>query len=290
VAGLHVGGGENPTVQRANAENREEIFGDFGGFEALRFGAAFGGEFLGSVSVDGHGQERSSRVAHVGDIRERDAETGEIEEGAAGVEVHEFVRMREWERAEENGVDNGEDGGVGANAESEGHDGDGGKGRRFSEKTEGEAGVVEEAFYEWKGLLFTHELFGLCEAAEFKDCDAVGFVGRHAGAEAVVDVEFEVRLKFGVEVSVEPMFAKQVAETGEESVHGWLSREYVGTEERFRELRLESGWQSTSGEESEESEHSGLWFRQTEKRFLATLGTAAVFAPGGLADLRIAAG
>jgi hypothetical protein len=220
IAGLHVGGGEHAAVQRADSENREEIFGDFRRFEALRFGAAFGGDLLRGVSMDSDGGEGSGRTANVGDIGKRDAEIGKVEEGAPSVDVDEFVGTREWERAEEDGVDDGKDGGVGADTEGESEDGNSGEGGGFSEEAEGEAGVVEERFYERERLLVVDELLGLFEAAEFEEGLAAGFFGGHAFGEVAVDVELEVGGEFGVEVAVgfcEEIF--QAEERGAE-VHG----------------------------------------------------------------------
>jgi hypothetical protein len=116
--------------------------------------------------------------------------------------VDEFVGMREWERAKKDGIDDREDGGVGANAEGESSDGHGGEGGRFPEKAKSKASVVEERFSEGKRLLVADELFGLFEATEFEEGLAAGFFGGHAFGEVVVDVELEVGGEFGVEVAV----------------------------------------------------------------------------------------
>ena len=128
-AGLHVGGGEGAAVERAKTEDREKIFGDLAALEALRL--AVTGEFFGGILKDGDGREGSGGGAYVGEIEEREAEVGEIEERAASGEIDEGGGTREWERAQEDGVDYGEDGGVGADAEGEGEDGDDGEGGRF---------------------------------------------------------------------------------------------------------------------------------------------------------------
>jgi hypothetical protein len=202
IAGLHVGGSEYPAVEGTEAEEREELFRDVGGFDSLRLGVAGGGEFFGGVAMDGDGGERSGGAADVGNVRKRQAEIGKIEEGAACGDVDEFVGIREWERTEEDGIDDREDGGVGADAESESEDGDNCKGRRFFQEAEGETGVVKEGFYDGEGLLFADALFGLFEAAEFEEGLAAGFLGPEALTEMVVDVELQVVRKFGVEVAV----------------------------------------------------------------------------------------
>ena len=54
-AGLHVGGSEEAAQERLEAEGREEVFGDGGGFETLRIFLA--GEFHGGVCECGDGSE-----------------------------------------------------------------------------------------------------------------------------------------------------------------------------------------------------------------------------------------
>jgi len=56
-----------------------------------------------------------------------------------GGELDELFGVADGKVAEEKGVDEGEDGGVGADAEREGEDGDGGERGRFGESAEGVA-------------------------------------------------------------------------------------------------------------------------------------------------------
>src|ERR1700741_2009885 len=70
------------------------------------------------------------------------------------------------QRAEENTVNDTEDGGGGADAESEGKNGDGGEGGRFFKEAEGEARVLEECFEKWKRALVANGFFGLLGTAE----------------------------------------------------------------------------------------------------------------------------
>jgi hypothetical protein len=58
---------------------------------------------------------------------------------ASGGELDELFGVLDGEVAEEEGVDEGEDGGVGADAESEREDGDGSEGGGFGEGAEGVA-------------------------------------------------------------------------------------------------------------------------------------------------------
>ena len=202
IAGLHVGRGEGAAVERTDSEQREEIFGHLRGFESLGLGVSGSGELFRRILRNGDRGNRSGGVAEIGDVRERQAEIGKIEECAASGNVDEFVGMREWERAKENGIDDGEDGGVGADAESESEDSDGGESRGFSEEAQGETRVVEERFEDRDGLLVADELLGLFEPAEFEESEAAGFLRRKTLTEIVIDVELEVGGELGVEVAV----------------------------------------------------------------------------------------
>jgi hypothetical protein len=60
---------------------------------------------------------------------------------------------------------------------------------------------------------------GLLEAAEFKECVAASFFGRHAGTKIVVDVELEVGGEFDVEVAVDGVLVEEIFETKEEGAN-----------------------------------------------------------------------
>ncbi len=55
---------------------------------------------------------------------------------------NEFSRIGIWERPQKHGVDDGEDGGVGADAEGEREHGDGGEAGGLAQHAEGEADVL----------------------------------------------------------------------------------------------------------------------------------------------------
>src|SRR5208282_6771756 len=71
---------------------------------------------------------------------------GLIEGAAAFGDGYESIGLGIGKWAEENGVDNTEDGGVGADAKGQSEDGDCGEGGIFAKEAEGEAGVVDEGF------------------------------------------------------------------------------------------------------------------------------------------------
>jgi hypothetical protein len=60
----------------------------------------------------------------------------EVEGGAVGAEVDQARRISEGEGMQDDGVDDAEDRGVGADAEGEGQDGDGGEAGIFAEGAE----------------------------------------------------------------------------------------------------------------------------------------------------------
>src|SRR5258708_17677507 len=55
--------------------------------------------------------------------------------------------MRKWEGAEKDGVDDGEDGGIGADAESEGEHGDGGEAWSLAEHPQPESEVLKKGLH-----------------------------------------------------------------------------------------------------------------------------------------------
>ena len=111
----------------------------------------------------------------------------EIAVAAAGrVEVREldqFVGILSREHAKDDGVDEAEDGGVGADAERESEDGGGGEGWSFAEGAEGVANVLEERFEEGDAASVATFFLGAFEAAEFATGATEGFVARDAVAD-----------------------------------------------------------------------------------------------------------
>jgi hypothetical protein len=157
------------------------------------------------------------------------AEVGEIGIGgihvnAVGVllpEADDLIGIFIGERAKENAVDDGEDGGGGADAESESENGYKSEGGRFFEETEREANVLQESFEHGKTPSVAVILCGLLCAAELDEGAAASFFGRHADAEVFFDGEVEVVGDFGGEVAVELVATEEGEEAMEEAeVHG----------------------------------------------------------------------
>jgi hypothetical protein len=83
----------------------------------------------------------------------------------APIEDDELGRVSYGYRTQKDGVDETEDGGVGADAECESEHGDGGEARRFAQHAEGVANVLKNA----REKIATHFMIG-CEPGIMKMC------------------------------------------------------------------------------------------------------------------------
>jgi hypothetical protein len=111
------------------------------------------------------------------------------------------IDSKDWARAQD-GIDDGEDGGVGADAESESEDDDGSEARIFAERAEGKAEILLSDFEKGETAAITIGFLGGFDAAEFQEGLAAGFGGRQAGAEVVVDVQLQVGFDFFGEFAI----------------------------------------------------------------------------------------
>ena len=146
---------------------------------------------------------------------------------AGRIKEDELFGVRDGKALEKNLAHDGEDGGVGADAESQGEDGDGREGGGFFEEAKGETSVLEKGFDERKRLLIAHAFFDLFQAAQFEECLAAGFFGEEACAEVVVDVKLEVAESSVSSSLVELVFCGEDAKAEEcgAEIHGWTSFE-----------------------------------------------------------------
>jgi hypothetical protein len=111
---------------------------------------------------------------------------------------HELIALREWERAQDNGVDGGEDSGVGADPEGEGEDDGGGEAGSFAEKAKGGTSIGARGF-EQSGDVDLAELLGdLLAAAEVDTGLTVGLVRRHARGFVLTGESVDVERDFAV--------------------------------------------------------------------------------------------
>ena len=132
-------------------------------------------------------------------------------------ELHQFLGVSHREHAEDDRVDKGEDGGVGADAEGESEDGDGSEGGILAQGAQGVADVLEQRFEERDAAGVATFFFGGFEAAKFEAGAAEGFVPRDAGGDEVVGVGFEMEAEFGVHVALHLGAVESGVEPGTEA-------------------------------------------------------------------------
>ena len=148
---------EGATENGLHAHHRKEIARDESVLHARRFATPGDGGGIGiKFGEAGEGVILRAKVYEIG--------IGEIHAAAEGVlfpEPDNLLRIMVRERAEQDAVDDGKDGGGGADAEGESENRDDGKRGRFFEKAKSEASVVESGFEEWKRTSFAVSLFGL---------------------------------------------------------------------------------------------------------------------------------
>ena len=220
TAGAGFFGGEGEAAhQRLHAKSVEEVIHD------IDLGDGNGNAAAGELPVAGRGE---GVVA--GEVGEGFVLALELLDGIGGVggaggsalgdfggDADQAVRFGEWERAQQDGVDDGEDNDVGADAESEDEDGDGGEAGVAAEGAEGVAEILKKDVEPGEAAGFALLLLCLLDAAEADEGAATGFFGRHAVADIFFDCEIDVTLEFGFEVGV----ALPPVEEGEDAVEGF---------------------------------------------------------------------
>jgi hypothetical protein len=123
-----------------------------------------------------------------------------------------LFRMADGERAKEEGADQAEDDGIGADAEGERKNGNDRENGILTELPKAITSIREYGMERAAETLFADLFFYLLEAAEFDASGALRFVGGHAVAEIFVSEEGEVGLDFVVEVGVDATEGEKVAE------------------------------------------------------------------------------
>src|SRR5579862_717296 len=144
LAGVLVGEHEVPTELGMNAEDAEKVRGDDVSFEDSS-GASGIGEGGRVVVICGDGAKGVILAAPVEEIGE--AETLRRECSCPVVlvlETHEPVGLGEWQRTQQNRVDQAEDAGGCADSESQGEDGGEGEARAFAQLAYGETKVLKK--------------------------------------------------------------------------------------------------------------------------------------------------
>ena len=113
---------------------------------------------------------------------------------------HETRRSFERQGSQEDGIDDGEDGRVGADAESQGEDGDGSEARVSAELAETVAAIGDHGGKPIASPLLANLLFHLFDAAKLDPRGALRFLRRHAGTNIFLGQHFEMGMNLLVEV------------------------------------------------------------------------------------------
>src|ERR1700723_2732989 len=117
-----------------------------------------------------------------------------------GEEDHQAIDLRIRKRLDDPGIYVAEDGGIGADAEGESDDGDGGESGSFAQGTEPVANVLDESFDKVDAAGFATFFFDVIFAAEFETGAAECFAARNAGVDKLGDVLVEAEAEFVVEL------------------------------------------------------------------------------------------
>ena len=203
-------GAEEAAEGGTGRDEGQEVGGGVGDFDLL--GIAFAGE--GTVGDPDAGDliELFCALAEVVELET--GEGGTVGVAEAGVEDGEAIGAGVGHRAEENGVDEAEDGGVGADADGQREDGESGKGGAATQLAEGVAEILGEGFECGPGAMVADGLLDLLDAAAVTQGGAAGFFGGHAGGDAFVGEEAGVGADFGIEAMLDLLLVEQVADGG----------------------------------------------------------------------------
>ena len=107
--------------------------------------------------------------------------------GVALPDDREPLRISVRQRFQQNSVNDAEDGGVGADAESKREDSQGSEARRLAQHAEGEAEILEQRVEERKATALAIDLAGLLDTAEVEERLAPGLLAAHALSEVAFD-------------------------------------------------------------------------------------------------------
>ena len=137
-------------------------------------------------------------------------------EKTVGGDGDEPVLLWEGQRAQKDGVDEGEDGGVGSDAEGERENGGDGEAGGFAELPEAEADVAADLFEHWDTSLGAITFFDLGDTAEAAQGCGAGLSWGHAVPAIVCDGELDVCTEFFVEVGVETVATEERGDAAED--------------------------------------------------------------------------
>ena len=139
-AGMIVIPREGAAEDGLDTQGGEECRGDHEAVKPLGLDAS--GEVVVLVAIDGHGGEGFAGAFPVEEVGIADG--GAIHAGVLLVDGDELAGLCVGQWIEEHAVDDGEERGIGADAESQGEQGDGRKAWRFEEHAQGITQVLEQ--------------------------------------------------------------------------------------------------------------------------------------------------
>ncbi len=160
---------------------------------------------------------------------------------ALPLEKNKVLRILDGKRSEHDGIDEAEDGGVSADAESESEHGDGGEAGGSAQHAQGVAQVLNQRFKEMRALGFAAFFLELLVAAELEPGASPGVCMRNPGTLEVIGAILDVRTQFLFHLLVNPRPMKERrndrTERGEDPhiSSGWaLSAEAIAATRRFQ--------------------------------------------------------
>src|ERR1700674_5331987 len=134
MAGLAVFGSKAGPEDGIDAEQGKEIRGDVLDDDLL--GLAISSEIVALVEDESHARENGIPSLPIEKVRRRDGVVGIGVLRTALPDHHQVVRIVVRQRVKENGIDDGENRGIRANAKGEGEDGDRGEARTAMKRAE----------------------------------------------------------------------------------------------------------------------------------------------------------
>ena len=214
-------GGEVAPEHRLDAEHAEEVRRDELALEALRLADAGQAEALHARHR--HRGEAAVLPLPVAEVEERDRAAPEVR--LALVDRDQLLGARVRERLEEDAAHHREEGGVGADAEREGHDRDGGEAGAAPEDAQAVAQVLEQRLDEADAARVAVLLLDRLDAAELEAGAPHRLVFAQAGAAVLVRLHLEVEAELLVELVLDGAAAEERAQAvAEVAQHRYTSR------------------------------------------------------------------
>ena len=209
-------GPERAPEQGRDAECLEEVPRHDTGGHALGFDAPEEDEV--HVVVLDHGVERGRAAADVVEVEDREA--GVVDVGARLPQEQEILAARIRQRLQHDGVDDAENGSVGADAERHG-DGDGkGIAGLFAQATEAVADVLREGFEQPGQPGVAHVVLDAVETAEELARVAARDFRPETLASVLGRLHVEVELQLGIELALHRAATKDRANALQPGWHG----------------------------------------------------------------------